>query len=354
MQLKEQNNYWDCANHLNTLNLFIKYFLMQKFILILTFLIFGFQLSAQNAISGFVNVENLDAWEPNVQLSKLSLNNLEKEGDGKPVAIAKIKKDGSFAFNKKYISESNELYRLSINRIRKVINDTVKKEIEFILSKNDFVRFRKGNQLFANFETTNQAQLEWQKFKNFESGLVAQYASSDKMTNPRKGFVKDSLQILMVKLIGIQQLDKQQLLDTDIAQNETYYLNLLSELQASDLDPSSYAFLERKLAYLTNIGLERELQQSKLIIFGLLFIVVTLSVFTIRMRRKRQESLVSVLSKQERIVRRLILQGKSNKEIANELFISLSTVKTHITNIYSKLNIANRQELLQKSTGTST
>ncbi|TXN38397.1 response regulator transcription factor [Flagellimonas hymeniacidonis] len=174
------------------------------------------------------------------------------------------------------------------------------------------------------------------------------------MTNPRKGFVKDSLQILMVKLIGIQQLDKQQLLDTDIAQNETYYLNLLSELQASDLDPSSYAFLERKLAYLTNIGLERELQQSKLIIFGLLFIVVTLSVFTIRMRRKRQESLVSVLSKQERTVRRLILQGKSNKEIANELFISLSTVKTHITNIYSKLNVANRQELLQKSTGTST
>jgi len=45
----------------------------------------------------------------------------------------------------------------------------------------------------------------------------------------------------------------------------------------------------------------------------------------------------------------LILQGKSNKEIANELFISLSTVKTHITNIYNKLKVSSRQELLRKT-----
>ncbi|HDZ13708.1 MAG TPA: response regulator transcription factor [Pricia sp.] len=36
------------------------------------------------------------------------------------------------------------------------------------------------------------------------------------------------------------------------------------------------------------------------------------------------------------------------KEIANELFISLSTVKTHITNIYGKLKVSGRQELLRR------
>jgi DNA-binding CsgD family transcriptional regulator len=327
---------------------------MQKFILPLVFIIFGFHLSAQNAISGFVNMENPDIWETNVQLRKLSLNNLEKGEVGKPVAIAQIRKDGSFAFNKKYISESNELYRLSINRIREVINDTVKKEVDFILSNKDFVKFGKGKQLFAKFHTTNQAHLEWQKFKTFESDLVAQYGSSEEMVMPRKGYVKDSLQILMVKLIGVKQLESQQLLDADIGQNETYYLHLLSELQASDLDPLTYAFLERKLAYLTSISLEKELQQSRWINLGLLFMVVALSFVIVKTRNKRQELPVSVLSKQERTVRGLILQGKSNKEIANELFISLSTVKTHITNIYSKLNVANREELLQKSTGTST
>ena len=36
---------------------------------------------------------------------------------------------------------------------------------------------------------------------------------------------------------------------------------------------------------------------------------------------------------------------KTNKEIASELFISLSTVKTHINNLNKKLNVTSRKEL---------
>ncbi len=35
----------------------------------------------------------------------------------------------------------------------------------------------------------------------------------------------------------------------------------------------------------------------------------------------------------------LIGQGKSNQEIANDLFIGIKTVKTHVSNILSKLNV---------------
>ncbi|WP_099546353.1 response regulator transcription factor [Maribacter sp. 4G9] len=68
------------------------------------------------------------------------------------------------------------------------------------------------------------------------------------------------------------------------------------------------------------------------------------------MRNKESQSSFNEddLSKQERNIRYLILEGKSNKEIANELFISLSTVKSHISNIYSKLRVSDRRELLQK------
>ncbi|MCL4141185.1 UNVERIFIED_CONTAM: hypothetical protein GTU68_003419 [Idotea baltica] len=71
----------------------------------------------------------------------------------------------------------------------------------------------------------------------------------------------------------------------------------------------------------------------------------------------RKKEPIPSLSKQETTIRDLILKGKSNKEIAQELFISLSTVKTHITNIYQKLNISNREELsliFKNNTGTST
>lgn len=39
---------------------------------------------------------------------------------------------------------------------------------------------------------------------------------------------------------------------------------------------------------------------------------------------------------------KLVAQGKSNKTIAEELFVSEATVRTHMTNILSKLHLANR------------
>jgi len=43
-----------------------------------------------------------------------------------------------------------------------------------------------------------------------------------------------------------------------------------------------------------------------------------------------------------------VLQGKSNREIAMELFISVNTVKTHLNNIYKELNVVNRLGLYTK------
>ena len=52
------------------------------------------------------------------------------------------------------------------------------------------------------------------------------------------------------------------------------------------------------------------------------------------------------LSEREKEVFKLVLIGKKNQEIANELFVDISTVKTHINNIYKKTGVKNRKELL--------
>jgi DNA-binding CsgD family transcriptional regulator len=52
------------------------------------------------------------------------------------------------------------------------------------------------------------------------------------------------------------------------------------------------------------------------------------------------------LTKKELEILTFIQKGNSNKEIANALFIEVSTVKSHINKIYSKLEVSSRSELL--------
>ncbi len=62
-----------------------------------------------------------------------------------------------------------------------------------------------------------------------------------------------------------------------------------------------------------------------------------------------QPSLVSPLTKRELEVLRLIAAGLRNQEIADHLFISISTVKRHIANVYGKLDVSHRTEAIARA-----
>jgi DNA-binding CsgD family transcriptional regulator len=52
------------------------------------------------------------------------------------------------------------------------------------------------------------------------------------------------------------------------------------------------------------------------------------------------------ISKREQEIMRLIMQGKTNKEIEDLLFISYNTVKNHIYNIYQKMGVNSRGQMI--------
>ena len=100
-------------------------------------------------------------------------------------------------------------------------------------------------------------------------------------------------------------------------------------------------------AYGTHIFQEyRNVNNWKLyLVFGVL-LVTALSLYGYRFYKRR--AIIKIwreLSQREMDIVALILSGKSNKEVALTLSIELSTVKTHVNNIYAKLEVNNRKDL---------
>lgn len=55
------------------------------------------------------------------------------------------------------------------------------------------------------------------------------------------------------------------------------------------------------------------------------------------------------LSKRELEVLQLMAQGLSNQEIADQLFVSLSTVKTHANNLFDKMGVERRTQAINQA-----
>ena len=56
------------------------------------------------------------------------------------------------------------------------------------------------------------------------------------------------------------------------------------------------------------------------------------------------------LTKREVEVLTLVIEGKSSKEVAEQLFVSKRTVDFHLANIYSKLSVTNRVQAFREAT----
>lgn len=124
-------------------------------------------------------------------------------------------------------------------------------------------------------------------------------------------------------------------------------------------------FISLSAVSFTSIGgsTNLNLKNYPLVIFLLIAISILLAILYIVIDKRRIKALskqintVSVnerddmksklpdLTKRQKEVYDLIISGKSNKEIMALLFIEQSTLKTHINQIYKKLDITSRKDL---------
>ena len=79
------------------------------------------------------------------------------------------------------------------------------------------------------------------------------------------------------------------------------------------------------------------------------FVKKLLPAFKLRRIVKHHDGRPEPISERELEVLRFIAAGLPNKKITEQLYISMSTVKTHLRNIYGKLDVHSRTEAVAKA-----
>ena len=178
-----------------------------------------------------------------------------------------------------------------------------------------------------------------------------------KMDNELKNFA-DTCQYLLPAMVALKKMND---LETDYESDPVFYENFLKRLEPI-LNTSPYAIeFATKIESWQRIYFGEEKQQDRA---GWLYFFMALSgllltyVLYLRKQIKTlktkegtkdhfEKKSLDALSTKELEVFNLITKGKSNKEIAQALFIEPSTVKSHVNKIFQKLGVKSRKEIIK-------
>ena len=100
--------------------------------------------------------------------------------------------------------------------------------------------------------------------------------------------------------------------------------------------------------YSTSYGLVEINNRNSLFLVPFILLICWLGILLGATKKETEFELAyqnQITDKEKKVVE-LISQGKKNQEIADMLYNDISTIKTHINNIYKKTGAKNRKELL--------
>lgn len=323
---------------------------------------------AQYSISGY-----LDAPETpkRVYLSLLEFNEQMTMSKRQIISSTLTDSLGYFNFEGQLLSQTHALYRIhaNIDESSKGVDFADVEEFKnfhnFIFSNQDTIVFQKNKTYwFSSNNNTNPVDQEWQDFDHYvinlrkelaaATNLELQQQSSSQILSELKSYANTKKTHPLATLLLLNNV-KPSTLKEDFLEYPEYYSDLQEQLD-SYYNESGYAQqFKLLLVDISKTKTQTDLDYYKWVSYGLTVLCVLLIglvvVLGLQLKQRKTQELLqlnSKLTKQEEKVAELMCQDKSNKEIAAELFVSLSTVKTHIRNIYGKLEVNNRAQLTSK------
>ena len=308
-------------------------------------------LSAQAGISGRLVLDST-IWAPVLYLSHIpDLDQMHTISYRQIIAEAEMLSDGTFSFNTDLLPDSDQLYRIHL----------VKKEDPpatlmiggkehnhfFLLAKRGSkikIEMSPGNTLFSELSLSGYGPNN--SLREIDEVIERLNAVDQVATSINREFTReviydqlramaDSSQHPLIALYALHASNYKE----HFPENQSYYRLLLRKWRHVE---SAYF-----ISFRHQLDLDRSSMRLGVIAgLGLLSVIVLIAGLYLRNSRKRSANPYTKLTIQERKVFDMLRAGRSNKEIAEEFSVSVSTVKSHVNSIFSKLGVKSRRDIM--------
>ncbi|SDS65436.1 protein of unknown function [Formosa sp. Hel1_31_208] len=299
-------------------------------------------------IKGTIELDS--TWSNNAYLSLIpSFNKMYTMSNSMIVSVARIDANGNFKFDTSFLPEEEHLYRIHISKkdappASLIIGGNDENHIFIITKKNSNISIKKKNKnspfhqskVYGNQQ--NIALNEINQISRFidSTGLEETYLKREFITkgiNEKLRFVADSSSNALVSLYALYKSKY----ENNYSINKQFYSDYIEKWSHN----KSLYFKE----FRNSLPIENQKKSYSNILIGITcFLIGILLSYYFWVLRKVNK--LKTLSVQERKIFIFLQDGKTNKEISDELNIGLSTVKSHVSNIYSKLGVKSRKEIL--------
>jgi DNA-binding CsgD family transcriptional regulator len=333
-----------------------------------------YSANAEYQITGSVNLSS--DWQRQIFLSTINkIDDYYKSDPSDIIQVGSINEDGSFILSGDNLPPDDRFYRLFLIKEENSEFDACMYNsgddhnfIHLILNNNTLIHLQSDNNQnspFANCKITGSqinnnlrslSELILPSFYFHQIKFQSELQFSEQKLNRDLFHFADTCQTPLVSLVALINTDMDQYFEEESERYEAFADRLSNSLPNHDYTDNYF----RKLKYHQGSNeINSNLPWWVTSLIGILSFALIISFMRIRslsqkLENKKQDlasiskKQLPILTQQEEKILKLIGDGKSNKEIATELFIELSTVKTHINKLYTKLKIKNRNEARQK------
>lgn len=329
---------------------------------------------AQYEFSGYVDK---GIWDGQIYLSVVE-DYRKISGIYPEQIIAKVDSDstGYFSFSGNNLSLKNRIYRIHVDTCQEDNPDVAhytaycpnSRTILFIANNSNTLSlpFSIDSEMFCRVLSKNSKANALVKIDSIKSDMRfafgAYRSEANRKLNTEKWFnilqesgkeIDEPLaELYIYSFLSDRSNDFHSYYLNDLKTND-YYEVLLDRLESQYQGTAYSRQYAGELAsdrYLVSPLVDENIPWWMYMLIFVLVISLLANIYYFKKTKNLQQNgnLQDSLSNQEQKVLDLILEDKSNKEIASELFLSVSTVKTHINNLYKKLNVSGREEVIRQ------